>query len=783
MKVKLTVILLLAFANISLGQVCPGEPGVLKWKIWTGLDDADLPALQADEFYPTQPDITIPIYNVQTSYNYDDGYGSRIEGFIHVPTSGNVTFNLTSDERAWFYLSTSSDPLDTVLTAYNEYWTNQEEHTKYPSQTSTTVYLETGIDYYFVIDHVAGNWQDFLNLWWQSDFLPNDEWHIVSGQYLKGTSCDPVACLERGQPCNDGDASTTDDRLDGNCNCIGTPITSNTCVGSLKTIQAYEYHNIAGGSLSSLYNAPAFPAAPDYSFSPTTVKREYSGEENMGTQIQGYLIVPITGYYQFNLCGDDNTIFYLSSDDHPSNKEDNMVMVPGWTSTYEQDKYPEQTSETIYLEKGRYYYFELNHKQGSGGNHFQLFWKTPQFTTEWKEVSDFYIYSYDCQLACIPESTPCDDGNHFTNNDQYNDNCECVGTPCSGPDCDDLIANYVPYEKCGLTDGLDNREENNWLSCQTSTNPNPLRSNSHWLMVDLGERYNVLSSQVWNYNVAGATQNGMTNVAIDYSEDGVNWTELGIYNWPQADGSDQYGGFQGPDFGSVYAQYILITSLNHSAACQGLGKIAFDAVLCPVAGAPCDDHNAFTIDDVYDGNCNCTGVNLEQNNCTDENILVDTDVDTPTKFAASKTIISSSIMLASSVGMVAGQYVELLPGFETTVGENYLASVTDCTSGMIVPQVIAVDSFKTVQKHRDFAVRVINEEQSDYIIIDYYLPGAGSVDITLEDVSSAYYIKEMNYLNPGFYQKIIARKKLIGQELIIQLDWGGSILTEKVVLF
>ena len=67
-------------------------------------------------------------------------------------------------------------------------------------------------------------------------------------------------------------------------------------------------------------------------------------------------------------------------------------------------------------------------------------------------------------------------------------------------------------------------DDMSWLSCQGSENPNSSRTEEHWIMYDFGANYHLNESHFWNYNQSGETENGIATVAIDYSNDGQNWT-------------------------------------------------------------------------------------------------------------------------------------------------------------------------------------------------------------------------------------------------------------------
>jgi len=114
-----------------------------------------------------------------------------------------------------------------------------------------------------------------------------------------------------------------------------------------------------------------------------------------------------------------------------------------------------------------------------------------------------------------------------------------------------------------------------WESCTTSMNPNTGRGVSHWIMYDLSEIKNLGVSTFWNYNDPDELDKGLRIVAIDYSVDGVDWVELGNFDFPQANGQSIYEGFKGPDFGGQSMRYLLITALDNygDESCYGFSEM------------------------------------------------------------------------------------------------------------------------------------------------------------------------------------------------------------------
>ena len=116
-----------------------------------------------------------------------------------------------------------------------------------------------------------------------------------------------------------------------------------------------------------------------------------------------------------------------------------------------------------------------------------------------------------------------------------------------------------------------------WISCSTSMNPNPARGESHWILYNLNYPYELFQMHIWNMNAPDYLTDGMQDIAIDISNDGVTWTEVGEFQLPMADGTSIYEGLELYDFGGINAQYVLITGLtNHGGSCFGLSEIRID---------------------------------------------------------------------------------------------------------------------------------------------------------------------------------------------------------------
>ncbi|GIV30874.1 MAG: hypothetical protein KatS3mg029_0225 [Saprospiraceae bacterium] len=137
-----------------------------------------------------------------------------------------------------------------------------------------------------------------------------------------------------------------------------------------------KWAGIPGWDLQDLLTNPDFPNNYDETGFIQDFQWPANTDDAYGTRVWGYLIPPTDGNYVFNLTSDDDAALYLSSDEQASNKQ-LIAQVDGWTGVTEHSKFPTQTSQAVNLLAGQKYYIELLHKEGGGGDHFQVYWKKP----------------------------------------------------------------------------------------------------------------------------------------------------------------------------------------------------------------------------------------------------------------------------------------------------------------------------------------------------------------------------------------------------------------------
>jgi hypothetical protein len=798
MKSNLYNILFLAwigllFTNLLFAQQdtsCVGQQGKITWLVYDNIVDNDLEDLYVDPSYPLSPTYQLDLSALQSTYNFNNNYGSIIKGFIKVPVNGNYIFNVTGNDIARFFLSEDTNPANLFMASTTLGATGNDEHDRWPEQTSPTYTLVAGQYHYFEVHHKESMYSDHATVYWKSPLFADTLWRVVNATHLYEYACDSL-CPTAGTPCDDGIAATTNDMADGFCNCVGEYTSNNNCVGHRGDVLAMFYNNIPGSSLSNLYAAPNYPLQPDSAIEMSQLNMPYNFADEYGTVVKGYFRVPQSGVYKFNVTGDDDTRFYLSSD-HNINNLILRCEVDGWTGRTEHYKYPEQTSTNISLNKNFFYYFEIHHKEGGGGDHSNLYWKTPfRPDTNWMVVQGLYLYGYDCEMACVPQGTACNDHDTDTENDQYDANCDCVGTPCEGP-CNPGNQ-IVTTATCDLREEYSNNAMDSWLSCVETVNPNTLRGNGHWIMYDFGESLKIERNRYWNYNVAGQTGKGAKTVIIDYADQTNVWTNLGTYQWAQATGQNGYVGDSIIDLNGIRARYLLLTISEAwtSTTCAGFSEILFDIRRCLSGGILCDDGDPLTEGDIYDNDCNCIGIPMVVENPCDTPILNITQpsVQTGDYNAVDKVTSTSRVNAGNIVTFTGGNSVELNGGFEVKTGALFYASTAPCVEPLaslplrrVMPPGVDIPDDPLQGNKKEYLE--INGNTAGIIEINFSINRSSPVSLLLEDDQGNLVFPFVNHrpMNGGHYSKILPTSNLKPDIYYVILQTKNNNLRQRIVV-
>ncbi len=157
-----------------------GGSGTILREYWTNISGTIISSLTSNSNYPNTPTGSTQLTSLEGPVNWADNYGTRIRGYLHVPSTGSYTFWVAGDDYTNLYLSSDETAANATRIAYVEGYTNSREWTKYTSQTAT-VTLTGGKKYYIEVLHKEASGGDNVAVAWQG---PGITQAVIDGAFL-----------------------------------------------------------------------------------------------------------------------------------------------------------------------------------------------------------------------------------------------------------------------------------------------------------------------------------------------------------------------------------------------------------------------------------------------------------------------------------------------------------------------------------------------------------------------------------------------------------------------
>ena len=151
----------------------------------------------------------------------------------------------------------------------------------------------------------------------------------------------------------------------------------------VQTVQSYDgfilhewWNDVTGVTINDLTTEPRYPDFPDGREYIKSMEGPVSFGDNYGTRLRGFICPDTGGTYSFWIASDDASQLFFSMNGDPDLKA-LIASVDSWTNSRDYDAYPSQHSADIELEAGKYYFVEVLHKEGGGGDNISVAWQGP----------------------------------------------------------------------------------------------------------------------------------------------------------------------------------------------------------------------------------------------------------------------------------------------------------------------------------------------------------------------------------------------------------------------
>jgi autotransporter-associated beta strand protein len=142
--------------------------GSLMREVWTEIPGANISSLISNPNYPNKPASRDFITSFESiARHWEDGFGTRVTGFIRPPVSGNYVFAVSGDEEVQLYLSSDASVANRSLIASVTSPTGVRQWDAQPSQQSISIPLVGGRSYYVELLHKENLAHDHWSVAWK----------------------------------------------------------------------------------------------------------------------------------------------------------------------------------------------------------------------------------------------------------------------------------------------------------------------------------------------------------------------------------------------------------------------------------------------------------------------------------------------------------------------------------------------------------------------------------------------------------------------------------------
>ena len=135
------------------------------------------------------------------------------------------------------------------------------------------------------------------------------------------------------------------------------------------------WFGIPGASVKEMTHGKMFDTAASAVHTVSRLDVENLGDQ-YGARYSALLRVPVSGKYRLYLSSDDSAELWLGKD---ATQKDMacIATVKGYSDPHNWSNQPNQASEPVQLEAGRFYFLVVIHKEDGGPDHMSVAWSGP----------------------------------------------------------------------------------------------------------------------------------------------------------------------------------------------------------------------------------------------------------------------------------------------------------------------------------------------------------------------------------------------------------------------
>lgn len=277
------------------------------------------------------PDSTSLIDSFETGINTADNYGVRLTAEVTIPSDGNYTFHIASDDQGELKLSVSNTVNTLINVATVDGYVSSYNWTASLAQKSQTYSFTAGDKILLSARMKEAGGSDHLQIGWSIDGAA-----IV---VIPGSACEAPAA--------------------------GPVFEQEVVVGTV----LFEKWNNTTGDLGDF----DYTTTPDETSNIPAFDIGENIGDNYNSRMTAVLSVPATGSYVFYVASDDDSQLFVSTDGIIANAT-MVASVSDWVSPLDWTKNASQQSITYSLTAGQEVAIQLIHRDGNNLDHATVGW-------------------------------------------------------------------------------------------------------------------------------------------------------------------------------------------------------------------------------------------------------------------------------------------------------------------------------------------------------------------------------------------------------------------------